>query len=240
MRKLGALVIGMMAFGTVANAQDNVEASVSADIVSKYVWRGMNCDDASIQPTLGVSYKGLSLTAWGSYGLTEKDSFHEFDLTLAYSTGNFHAGVTDFWNNAWYRSEYFSYGSGLATTSHTFEANVGYDFGPLSLDWYTVFAGIDGVTESGKRAYTSYVELNAPFSLGGLDCTATVGAIPYNCDGGYYADVNGKGFAVTNVSLKASKDIKVNDTFSIPVFAAINANPSTQKAYFTFGITLRP
>ena len=55
----------------------------------------------------------------------------------------------------------------------------------------------------------------------------------------FYADCEG-GFAVTNVSLKASKDIKITDTFSVPVFAAINTNPSTQKAYFVFGLTLCP
>ena len=30
-------------------------------------------------------------------------------------------------------------------TSHVFEANVGYDFGPHALNWYTNFAGNDGV-----------------------------------------------------------------------------------------------
>lgn len=231
MRKLGALVIGMMAFGTVANAQDNVEASVSADIVSKYIWRGQELGNAAIQPTAQVSYKGLSLTAWGSYGLVEKGE-EEFDLTLAYSVGGFNIGVTDYFCSS--TAKYFEYSAN--STAHTFEANIGYDFGPLSVQWYTNFAGSDGANNSGNRAYSSYVELNAPFKLGDLDWNATVGAVPYATD--FYADATG--FAVTNVSLKASKDIKVTDTFTLPVFAAINANPSNQKAYFTFGVTLVP
>ena len=64
-----------------------------------------------------------------------------------------------------------------------------------------------------------------------------MGAVPTKTD--FYADCE-NGFAVTNVSLKATKDIKITDTFSVPVFAAVNANPSTQKAYFVFGLTLRP
>lgn len=45
-------------------AQDKVEVSLGADIVSKYVWRGFDQGSgASIQPTLGLAYKGLSLSA---------------------------------------------------------------------------------------------------------------------------------------------------------------------------------
>ena len=48
------------------------------------------------------------------------------------------------------------------------------------------------------------------------------------------------GFAVTNVSLKATKDIKVTDSFSIPVFGQVVANPCSQNAYLVFGFTLQP
>ena len=59
------LLLGMaMMTPMVANAQDKVEASVGADIVSGYIWRGQDLGNVSIQPSLGVSYKGLSLSAW--------------------------------------------------------------------------------------------------------------------------------------------------------------------------------
>lgn len=54
----------------------------------------------------------------------------------------------------------------------------------------------------------------------------------------FYADANG--FAVTNVSLKATRDINITKSFSVPLFAGIYANPSTEKAYFVVGFTLRP
>jgi Bacterial protein of unknown function (Gcw_chp). len=75
-------------------AQDNVETSVGADIVSGYIWRGQDLGGVSVQPSLSVSYKGLSLGAWGSVGLESKDT-KEFDLTLGYSTGGFSVSVTD-------------------------------------------------------------------------------------------------------------------------------------------------
>ena len=236
MKKIGKvliLVCGLVAMVNTAKAQDKPEVSVSADFVNQYIWRGQDLGDISVQPTLGVAYKGLSITAWGSVGLSDNEDTKEFDLTLSYSLGNFNIGITDYWFNT-PNDRYFSYAA--HKTSHVFEANIGYDFGLCALQWYTNFAGNDGVNKSGDRAYSSYVELSAPFKLGGADWTAAVGAVPYATS--FYGEAGG--FAVTNVSLKASKDINITKTFSVPVFAGIYANPSTEKSYLAFGFTLRP
>lgn len=226
----------MLMSGTAAFAQDNVEASISADVVSNYIWRGADVDNAAIQPSLGVSYKGVSLSAWGSYGLSSNTGItKELDLTLAYATGNLNVGITDYFING---DRYFYYNS--HSTTHVFEANVGYDFGPVAVQWFTNIAGADCLNKEGKRAYTSYIELNAPFSLGGLDWNATLGAVPFCAYNGFYATNTTSGFAVNNVSLKASKDLKITDTFTLPVFAQFIGNPSTQKAFFVFGFTLQP
>ena len=214
-------------------AQDRVEATVQADVVSQYIWRGQDLGDVSLQPTLGLAYKGLSLTAWGSVGLSDPDDTKELDLTLAYKVGGLNIGVTDYWFNA-PNDRYFCYAA--HETSHVFEANIGYDFGSVAVQWYTTFAGNDGFNKSGKRAYSSYVEASAPFRLAGCQWTAAVGAVPYATS--FYADAGG--FAVTNVSLRAAKDIHVTKSFTLPLFAAVSANPSTEKAYMVFGFTLRP
>lgn len=213
-------------------AEDNVEAEIKADFVSQYIWRGQDLGDFSVQPTLGVSWKGLSLFAWGSVGISNPDDTKEFDLTLGYNVGGFNVGITDYWFNS-PNPKYFDYSA--HDTSHVFEANIGYDFGPVSVNWFTNFAGNDGVNKNGKRAYSSYVEIAAPFRLGKLSWCAKVGASPYATS--FYADANG--FAVINASLSASYDIKVTDSFAIPIFAAINTNPSTQKAAFVVGFSLQ-
>lgn len=224
-RRLFCLAAVCMA-AVAANAQDKVEGTIATDVVNQYIWRGQDVGNVSVQPTLGVAYKGVSLTAWGNVGLSDKDDTKEFDLTLAYTTGGFHIGVTDYWFNS-PNDKYFEYAA--HKTSHVFEGNIGYDFGPVALNWYTNFAGND-------RAYSSYVEATAPFKLASLDWTATVGAVPYATS--FYSRANG--FAVTNLGLKASKDIVITKSFSVPVFAGITANPSSQKAYFICGFTLRP
>ena len=227
----------MMATGLSATAQDEIETTISADVVSSYIWRGQDLGDVSLQPTLGISYKGLSLTAWGSVGLTDPMDTKEFDLTLSYTTGGLNIGITDYWFDAGLDPEgrYFKYDA--HGTNHVFEANIGYDFGVASVQWYTNFAGNDGLNKDGKRAYSSYAEVVVPFKLSAIDWTVTVGAVPFATS--FY---NGwtSGFAVTNLSLKATKDIKVTDSFSIPVFGQIVGNPCTQNAYLVFGFTLQP
>ena len=227
----------MMAIGLSATAQDEIETTLAADVVNQYIWRGQDLGDVSLQPTLGISYKGLSLTAWGSVGLTDPMDTKEFDLTLSYTTGGLNIGITDYWFDAGLdpQGRYFKYDA--HGTNHVFEANIGYDFGVASVQWYTNFAGNDGLNKDGKRAYSSYAEVVVPFKLSAIDWTATVGAVPFATS--FY---NGwtSGFAVTNLSLKATKDIKVTDSFSIPVFGQIVGNPCTQNAYLVFGFTLQP
>lgn len=227
-------MMGLVA-GATAHAEDGVETTVAADMVSRYIWRGLDAGSTAIQPTLGVGYKGLSLTAWGSYGVTDPDDTKEFDLTLGYSVGGFNIGITDYWFSVGGDPEgrYFKYDA--HATNHIFEATVGYDFGLASLQWYTNFAGNDGLNKDGKRAYSSYVEANVPFKLATVDWTATAGAVPFATD--FYGTT---GFAVTNLALKATKDIKVTDSFSIPIFGQVVANPCSQKAYLVFGFTLQP
>ncbi|WP_274972636.1 hypothetical protein [Bacteroides fluxus] len=227
--KLGVIASALlsMAMPFTAKAQDKVEASVGADLVSCYIWRGQDLGGVSLQPSASVAYKGFSLEAWGSVGFESKDD-KELDLTLGYSTGGFSVSVTDYWFNG--GPGYFHYGA--RNTAHVFEGQIGYDFGLLAINWYTNFAGADGVNKEGDRAYSSYLSLVAPFSLGGLDWTAEIGATPWATD--FYGS---NGFAVCDVSLGANKEIKITDSFSLPLFVKATWNPRTEGAYFVAGLS---
>lgn len=231
-KKVKAALLGMLVallpLGVMA--QSRVEASVGADLVSGYVWRGQDLGNVSIQPCVSLDYKGLSLTAWGSVGI-DKDDTKEFDLTLGYTTGGFSLSVTDYWFNG--GPGYFRYGA--RNTSHVFEAQIGYDFGFLALNWYTNFAGNDGVNDDGDRAYSSYFNLSVPFRLGGFDWTVEAGATPWATT--FYNDGAG-GFEVTDVSVGVSREIPLTSRFALPVFAKCTWNPATGGAYFVFGVSL--
>lgn len=234
----GLAVAAMLPVG--AAAQDKVEASVGADLVSSYIWRGQELGGVSFQPALSVAWKGLSLTAWGSVGW-ESEFAKEFDLTLGYSIKGFSVSVTDysfssgtnFKTGANINGKYFHFGSW--STLHVFEAQVGYDFGFLAVNWFTNIGGNDGLKSNGKRAYSSYFSLSAPFKLGGLDWAATVGATPWETS---FYNGGSNGFAVSEVSLQATKTFQIRDSFSLPVYAKAIWNPATENAFFVFGLTL--
>lgn len=165
-RRVAAIALLAMTVLSALKAQDKVEASVDVDLISGYIWRGQDLGGVSLQPSLSLAYKGLSLEAWGSVGIESKDT-KEIDLIMGYTTGRFSVSVTDYWFSG--GPGYFHYGA--HNTLHVFEAQLGYDFGPLAVNWYTNVAGADGVNNDGDRAYSSYISIAAPFKLGGLDRT---------------------------------------------------------------------
>lgn len=215
-------------------AQEKFEASVGADLVSKYIWRGQDCGGVSVQPTISISKSGFSLTAWGSTGFESKD-VKELDFTLGYTTGGFSVSVTDYYfkaNDPYINEKYFNYSA--HSTAHVYEATIGYDFGPVALCWNTNFAGNDYAKQDGGRAYSSYFEVSAPFKLGDIDFTAEIGGTPW--EGAYTAGSDK--FSIINIGLAANKAIKITQKFDIPVFGKVIFNPRTEDAYFVFGLNL--
>jgi hypothetical protein len=203
-----------------------VTATLGIDFVNQYIWRGQDLGNVSLQPTLGVEWKGLSLAAWGSVGITRAEDTKELDLTLSYSTKGFTVGLTDYWFS---NGSYFQYKSGK--TTHIWEGFIGYDFGLLSATWYTNFAGDDGLNNSLNRAYSSYFELKAPFRLAKLDWEGSVGISPWATT--TYGNTS---FACTNVGLKVTKDFTIKQKYHLPVFVGLTANPDSGKMYLLCGL----
>lgn len=127
--------------------------------------------------------------------------------------------------------KYFNYSS--HSTGHTFEVGAGYMLSekfPLSVSWYTTFAGND-YRENGKRAWSSYCELSYPFSVKDVNMSVEAGFTPWES---MYSDK----FNVVNIGLSATKEIKITSNFSLPIFGKLIANPYEEQLYFVFGITL--
>ena len=80
------------------NKANDIEATIGVDLVSRYIWRGQDYGAVSLQPSLALSYNGLSLEAWGNVGLSEPQDDEEIDLTLRYEHKcGLHVAVTDYW-----------------------------------------------------------------------------------------------------------------------------------------------
>jgi len=87
------LIVGMVGSGLAA------EATVGADVVSAYVWRGITFNDSLVvQPSLDVAHpSGIGFNVWGNYDARDGDidgdgvndvsgdDFQEIDLTVSYA-----------------------------------------------------------------------------------------------------------------------------------------------------------
>ena len=233
MKKIFIILLSVVAFATASaeetEKKEKVNASLGIELVNQYNWRGLDMANASFQPTLGIDYKGLSLTAWGSVGFVDSNDAKEFDLTLDYTYKGFSVGITDYW---FFDGDYFQYKNDK--TTHVFEAYVGYDFKYVSAKWFTNFAGNDGVNGSGNRAFSSYFEIAAPFRLATLDWQATVGIVPWKTT--FY---NTGSFTVTNISLRATKDFVFKEKYHLPVYVGITVNPNANKVYLLCGVAFK-
>ena len=223
------LTIALVSLGT--KAQD-VDFTLGADVVSSYIWRGAYGTSSAIQPATGISVAGFSLSAWGS--IPFEGVAKEVDFTASYEISGLSFAVTDYWALSEGAGKYFTYGS--RRTAHLFEAAVDYELPverfPLSLSWNTMFTGSDYKLSDGKRAYSTYISASYPFSIKDVSLAASIGATPWE------SAIYGDGFSIISVGMKASKELKITDSLSLPVFGEVITNPQTEDIFFVFGVSL--
>lgn len=234
------LSVAICLFATgVVNAQDQVGINLGADLVNSYVWRGNKQTGFSIQPTLGASYKGVTLSAWGSTDISNgtDEGFKEVDFSLSYEVAGLKVAVTDYWWDGEGAYRYFSSPS-KGYSGHLLEATLGYTLSesfPLSVTWNTFLMGVANKKENGDNSFSTYVELAYPFTVSEVDMSLAAGFVPW--ESAVYGP-KADGFKVTNLMLNAEKGIKFSDSFTLPVFGSVIFNPAVEDVHFVFGVRL--
>lgn len=222
-------------------AQD-LSLNAGADIVSLYIWRGLNVNDAvNIQPSLTLSVSGFSFGFWGSYGFSIDSAYKKFgqelDTWLSYNFAfengmSIGAIVTDYyfpnvgipWGN------WDNYDSPDGPGAHTIETGLllkGPESFPLSLSGF-----INVYNDAGNN---TYFQIDYPATVADVPLNFFIGASGGSEENpGYYGTET---FNVTNVGVKATKSIKITEDYSLPVFVTFLINPRTEIAYLVFGLT---
>lgn len=223
----------------------NLSLDVNADVVSRYIWRGINVNDQpNIQPAITLGYSGFYLGIWGSYGLTHQnpaDQYYstsqEIDTWVSYSVQlnngmNIGAVVTDYYfpNGGIRIGNFNNYDNASGPGAHTIEAGINFtgpEIFPLSLSGY-----VNVYNDKGNNVYLQAdygVDINET-SLGFL-----LGASTGSRDNpAYYGTEK---FNVINIGINASRVIKITKDFSLPVFCSYILNPRAEISYLIFGIT---
>ena len=187
-----------------------------ADVVSSYVWRGTQFGTGpAVQPwfTLPELTSGLELGVWG--GEHASGQTYELDLYASYDFGPF----------------------ALTVTNYTFPTATGvYDTAS-----YELFDGDMEVTASASLGAIGltvgyFTDLEALYVEAGTTVAGMDLAIGYGSDGdgAFYA---GGDSGLVNVSLGGSKDIKITDDYSLPLFGSFIYNPDAEAAFMVVGMS---
>ena len=204
--------------------------SIGADVVSRYVWRGLDFGESmSVQPALTLGAGGFEFGAWGSYSISaDGASANENDLWFTYtvttsSGASFAVGATDYYFPG-PDADGFSYKS-----AHTWEfslAFAGPEAFPLSL-----FAGL--INDDDKPMY---LEAGLPLPAGeGMELGLHAGMV--TAASGFY---DTQGAAVVNLGITAGKELQITESFALPMSVSYVINPDQDRAFLVFGISLAP
>ena len=204
--------------------------SLGADVYNRYVWRGFDYGESlSIQPTLEFSTDIVTIGSWASYSVAADGSgANEHDLYVSFALGPVSLGVTDYYFPSPGGSEFWDWSEDGG--SHLLELNAG--IGGTEAFPVTLSANIFFYNETDNSVY---LEVGYPFTIDDVDLGLAVGIVPM--ESAFYATST---FGVVNAGLSASKEIKITDSFSLPISAAyvLNPTPGSSRSFLLFGFSL--
>ncbi len=193
--------------------------NTGADVVSNYIWRGTKFGvGPAIQPSVSFTAGNFEIGAWGSYCFTSSEAA-EADLYASYSFPfGLSLGVTDYYYPG---LMYFDYSD--TTGSHAFEINAGFAVGGLSLSANYILNEAGGAASAGGDKY-----FEAGYDFTSFNIFVGAG------DGWHTSDGE---FNVCNIGIGTSKEIAINDKFSIPVSGSVILNPDKEQLYVVVGFS---
>ncbi len=217
-----ASLLMLIAFTPNAKAQ---EMSTGLDIYSSYVWRGIKFGNgAAFQPSIEFSAGGFALGAWGNYCSSDEEAA-EADIYASYGfdlgeNASLSLTITDYHFPS-PGTEYFD------KANHYLEPMIGIGAGPVSFSAAYMFH--DGFGKDGDASGDIYLE--AVVTAGPVDLTLAGG-------NGQYSDKSDSAFDICNIGVSTSKEVKITDSFSLPVSGAVILNPSYETFHVVVGISL--
>lgn len=218
-KTLAILVVTSITFSNVINAQEEESGpsfSAGADIYSNYVWRGSKLGTGpAFQPTVKFSAGGFTAGVWGSFdaaGYAEVDPYISYSFPFGLSLG-----ITDYYYPT-------LGGSFFADSSNAFELNAGFSKGGFSLSGNYILNKAAVPASAGGDKYFQVGYAFSSFSL-----FAGAG------DGWHTSDGE---FNICNIGIGTSKEIKITDSFTVPVSGQVILNPDKKQLFLVVGFSL--
>ena len=214
------------------------------DFYNRYVWRGLDiANTPSIQPSLSIVLGNFEIGTWGAYTLSNQTSeSDEIDFWLGY-TFAFENGAsvsllaTDYYfpnagigffnfNNYDAVDEFAQPDPG----AHTIELGASISL-PESFP-VTISGYINIHNDAGNN---TYFQADYPITAGETELNLFVGATGGSVENASYYGADG--FEIINLGMSASKEIKMSESFSLPMTVSFIVNPNDEIAHLLVGIT---
>jgi hypothetical protein len=218
---LGIVSLVFLFSGIRISAQETESKSsfdVGMDIYSNYIWRGSKLGTGpSLQPSVTFTTGGLTLGVWGAFdanGYVESDPYISYSFPFGLSLG-----VTDYYLPNLPLFE-FSDTAG----SHAIELNAGFTAGGLSLSANYIVNEAGAIASKGSDLY-----FQAGYEFKTFNISIGAG------DGWHTTDGD---FNVCHIGIGTSKEIKITDSFSLPVSGQVIVNPEREALYVVVGVSL--
>lgn len=229
LRVLAVLVSVFMSISPLFAQKDStssVSLSVTADVVSSYIWRGQDLGHKfSLQPGISATWKDFTIGAWGAYRF-KGDGVDEMDIYLTKTIGPVSMAIWDYWSySKVYPSNYLDYSR--ETTSHLLEAQVLISGGeklPLNLLVSYFFYGSD-------PSNSIYLELQYALAIKKSELLFFTG---YQPKGTYYAPKAG----FVNVGATFRQPLHISEAFTPALLLSLIANPYTKNFHFVVGLSI--
>ncbi len=221
-------------FASNLNVDAQGKVSVSPSVTTRHYWRGiMVSNTANFEMDLAYTNNNFTFGAWGGYAFD--NTYSEFDFHVGYKfSDHFNVAVWDLFANRDRASidDYNYLDLDRSTTNHLIDASLNFYFTdnfPLSVSWSTMLYGRD-LDENGDQNYSTYVEFGYPVKIGGETVSLFAGLNAFE------NQVYGESFGFVNIGATATREIKINDNFSLNAWAKVGINPQAETANLILGI----
>jgi len=233
--KLSFLVVAIFV-SQASFAETNVEVlntNIKVDFKSMHIWRGIASSNVPcIEPTFEVTKNNTTTGIWVAQSID--GNYTELDLYFTYKFRDFSFTIYDYYCPPSIQASNEIANYNQPNTNHTIELNLafaGNEKNPFSLLIATMVYGDDLDSETNKQRYSSYIQLGYSTEIENSTIDLFVGISPFK---GIYGEVAG----IANAGIKATRNLAISKTKSIPVQASLSTNPMTNSLFLNFGFTL--
>ena len=238
MKRTYLIVFAIFAALTLNAQEDGEKLSLTVDLASDFVWRGLQINSTPvIQPSVTFSQGIFSIGAWASTPFTRIFNEHkEFDIFAELQlSSSLSLGLISYYD---YSAPYFKLKK--EETAHDLDLYLTYDGSggfPIRVLASTIIGGgadLKWKDGKNKRAFSTYLELGyGRTTNGGIEWNAFLGFVPMESN---FYEIDGA--AIINLGFGVTKSFEITPTYSLPLSLKLTVNPAYEAVYLTAAVKL--